>query len=426
MESDSPLPAIALAISLVLFSLASIAEAAISSVRRDRVQFLSTEGGPGAAALQTLQHLPLGPAGSLTLVRAVCFSSGLVSTIAIVIVDMGIRWFPVALAALAVIVFMGLIDTGAKRLASLYGERVATGAAGPVRLLSWLLNPILTGQAVFARLSPGLNGDKSDSGQELVPTEINLPLDSAGEPLDDREVRMILGVVRQDKTIAREIMVPRVDVVAVEIRTTIAELAEKMVAGGHSRIPVYKGDLDHVAGIAYARDILQRLTHDGDPERALAESVVRPALFTPESKTLEELLNEFQEKRVQMAMVVDEYGGVSGLVTIEDLLEEIVGEIQDEFDIGGPDVEPVSDNEYLMDARVGIEQIRELLNVSIEGDGFDTLGGFVYQRLGKIPSQGDIVEYDGLKIQVVSTVGRRLKRLRVTTMLGDAFRSNGK
>ena len=144
------------------------------------------------------------------------------------------------------------------------------------------------------------------------------------------------------------------------------------------------------------------------------QSVTRPALFIPESKTLEELLNEFQDKRVHMAIVVDEYGGISGLVTIEDLLEEIVGEIQDEFDVGEPEIESISDDEYIVDARLGIDQLNDLMNVSVEGDGYDTLGGFVYERLGKIPSPGDTLDHDGLRIEVITTVGRRLKKLKVT------------
>ena len=120
-----------------------------------------------------------------------------------------------------------------------------------------------------------------------------------------------------------------------------------------------------------------------------------------------------------MAIVVDEYGGVAGLVTIEDLLEEIVGEINDEFDIDEPEIEPIGENEFMIDARVSIDQLHELLRVSVEGNGFDTVGGFVYQRLGRIPATGDTVEYDGLKIEVVSTVGRRLKRLRVSRLAGE-------
>jgi CBS domain containing-hemolysin-like protein len=337
--------------------------------------------------------------------------------LALVITQIGVRWALIAIVSIALLVVLAVVSSLASRLASTKGERIALVAAGPSRALAWLLNPFLSMQAYVSSFSHRVRTNGTESGLELVPTEINLPLDSVGEPLDDREVRMILGVVRQDKTVAREIMVPRVDMIAVESHTSVAELAERMVTGGHSRIPVFNDDLDHIEGIAYARDILNYLVQDQETSGILAENVLRPALFIPESKTLEELLNEFQQRRMQMAIVVDEYGGVSGLVTIEDLLEEIVGEIQDEFDLGEPEIEPVSDTEFVMDARVGIEQLKELLNVSIEGDGFDTLGGFVYQRLGKIPSQGDSVDYNGLNIEVISTVGRRLERLRVKMLV---------
>ena len=185
-----------------------------------------------------------------------------------------------------------------------------------------------------------------------------------------------------------------------------------MVQSGHSRIPVYKESLDNISGIAYARDLLAALSED--TSQSVTEATIRPALFIPESKTLEDLLSQFQEERVSVAVVVDEYGGVAGLVTIEDLLEEIVGEISDEFDKGTPEIEQVSPDVTLMDARVSIEYLHDLLDAEIENDGFDTVGGFVYQRLGKIPSTGDTIDYDGIRIEVVSTLGRRPKRLRVT------------
>ena len=140
---------------------------------------------------------------------------------------------------------------------------------------------------------------------------------------------------------------------------------------------------------------------------------MRPALFIPESKSLEELLSEFLQERVQMAIVIDEHGGVSGLVTLEDLLEEIVGEIHDEFDVYTPEFEALGENLYAMNAGVSIERMNQLLGVAVESEGFDTLGGFVFKQLGKIPSPGDAVEYDGIRIEVSSTVGRRPQRLIV-------------
>ena len=229
---------------------------------------------------------------------------------------------------------------------------------------------------------------------------------------------MIRAIVALDTTVAREIMVPRVDIEAVESGTPVRELAVQMVAGGHSRIPIYEGDLDHIKGVAHARDILQHLINDDQNGGQSAGNVTRPALFIPESKNLEELLDEFQAVRVHMAVVIDEYGGVSGIVTIEDLLEEIVGEIQDEFDEDEDvtEIKEVGDNQYLVDARISIDQLNEDLDVSVENDGFDTVGGFVFDRLGKIPVVGDTVTYDGMRIEVLSTAGRRLKTLRITRL----------
>ena len=310
----------------------------------------------------------------------------------------------------------------ARSTCSLDRERFALQFAMPTRALAWLLNPILwVGEMLDRKIFPSPNEYTNGVTEDLPAIEINIPFETDGEPLDEREVRMIRGVVELDDTVAREIMIPRVDMVVSQIDTPIAELADLMMNSGHSRIPIYRNNQDRIEGIAYARDILQHLIQTNHSRDVVVEDIIRPALFIPEAKSLEELLNEFQQSRVHMAIVVDEYGGVSGLVTIEDLLEEIVGEIMDEFDVGEPEVVSLDQNTYMMDAGISIDDTRELLGIYVEGDGFDTLGGFVYQRLGKIPSPGDIVDYDGLKIEVVTTVGRRLKRLRVTKkVLKDA------
>ena len=416
METDSILSATALGISLVWFAIISLGVAGISSVSRQRVQQLKSQGLPGSGTLDRLHRTAMGPAGSLTVVRAICFSAALISSVALIITVEGLDWVGVAIVSLAVLIFLGLTDGVSRAVASTHGEQIALRFSILALVLAWLLKPLLAAQVRLIGQAARTRLDEESPGPEIILHEGVLQLDPDAEPLDEHEARMIRGVVRLDKTVAREIMVPRVDLVAAEVGISVAELAQQMTAGGHSRIPVYVSDLDHIEGIAYARDVLRLMvdTEDSATSRNLRE-VIRPALFIPESKTLEELLDEFQRRRVHMAVVVDEYGGVSGIVTIEDLLEEIVGEIQDEFDVGEPEIIPVTEGEYIMDARVSIDQLNELLNVYVEGDGFDTLGGFVYQRLGKIPSAGDGVDYyDGLRVEVVSTVGRRLKRLKVT------------
>ena len=224
---------------------------------------------------------------------------------------------------------------------------------------------------------------------------------------------MIRGVVQLDKTVAREIMTPRVDITAVDAGTSLEELAQVMNNAGHSRAPVYDGDLDRIEGVAHAKDVLRQIASGGDPSRLSAGEVARAPLFVPESKNLEELLEEFQERRVHLAIVIDEYGGVSGIVTIEDLLEEIVGEIQDEFDAEEPVIRNISGSEFQVDARLPIEDLNQSLGINIVADGFDTIGGLVFDQLGKVPAPGDTVHHDCLSIVVVDTVGRRPNILRI-------------
>ncbi len=225
---------------------------------------------------------------------------------------------------------------------------------------------------------------------------------------------MIRSILKLEDTPAREIMVPRLDIVAVDTHTPLSQVIDLVIQRGFSRIPLYEENIDNIIGIIYAKDLLRFLNHNGDAIDL--KKVAREAHFIPESKKISELLHEFQEKRVHLAIVVDEYGGVSGLVSLEDLLEEIVGDIQDEFDRGEPQIQKVSDTEAIMDAKVSIDQFSEMFSVQIEGDGFDTVGGFVLNQLGKIPSMGDELETQGIKISVLSTIGRRIKKVRVTKL----------
>ena len=184
-----------------------------------------------------------------------------------------------------------------------------------------------------------------------------------------------------------------------------------MWESGHSRVPLFEESLDNIVGVVHSRDMLRSLAAE-DTEVSL-KSIIRPPLFIPDSKRLDDLLRDFQENHIQIAIVVDEYGGTAGLVTIEDLLEEIVGEIEDEFDMGESLREMLSESEAVMDARISLEEVNQVFAVNLQGEGFDTLGGLLYQQLGKMPSPGDEVEVDGLTIKVISTMGRRIKQVQV-------------
>jgi putative hemolysin len=231
--------------------------------------------------------------------------------------------------------------------------------------------------------------------------------------LDEDEREMIHGIFEMSHRPVREVMVPRIDVAAVPRGATLGEVVERIVSTGYSRIPVFARTLDDVVGVVYAKDVLKalRLGTLDDP----AEPIARRPYFVPDTKKVDELLQDLQGERVHMAIVVDEYGGTAGLVTIEDLLEEIVGEIQDEYDEHEEEpIERMDARVSMVDARVSIRDVNEALDLHLNGEEFDTLGGLVYHELGKVPDEGDQIRVNGCLVTVMSTQGRRIRKLKVT------------
>jgi CBS domain containing-hemolysin-like protein len=211
--------------------------------------------------------------------------------------------------------------------------------------------------------------------------------------------------------VAREVMVPRIDVAAVEETTSLRQALDVIIQAGHSRIPVYRDSIDNIQGVLYAKDLLLpfRDSHDDTPITEL----MRPAYFVPESKRVDDLLQELQQRRVHMAIIVDEYGGTAGVVTIEDLLEEIVGDIQDEYDSEAPMAQQLGEREYAFDAQIRLDDVNEILNVALPLEESDTLGGFIYSQLGTMPAVGSRVHYEQLMLEVLSVQGRRILQVRV-------------
>lgn len=381
-DSSSLIPLAFLVASLVARVFLARVEVSLAEVERvERLQQAVAPRSPRPRALRMLDLPPLGVAGVLSIVRYVTVGTAVLSSASFALMVWDGNWFAMIASGAA-----GLVAVGIAQLAVARSRGESNGGTGA-----------------------------ASSHTDALMSDLNQALDNAGEPLEESEMRMIRGVVELDSTTAREIMSPRVDVQAVEMTTPMSGVLGRLIKSGHSRLPVYREDLDHIVGLVYAKDLLKILDGPSDDRTVLTEDMLREPLFIPETKTLEDLLREFQQKRVHIAIVVDEYGGVAGLVTIEDLLEEIVGEIEDEFDYGEPQIEEIAENEYRMDARTGLDDLREHLDVTVEADGFDTVGGLVYHRLGKIPTVGDAVDFDGLTIEVISTVGRRLQKLKVTT-----------
>ncbi len=259
--------------------------------------------------------------------------------------------------------------------------------------------------ALFARSIGAVTPDPDTDILSLVERE------EAAGGVEEQERRMIRGIIALEDKTAREIMVPRIDMAVADADESVGEVANLVTERGFSRVPVFRENIDDIVGIVFAKDLL-RIMSNGGRERPVSD-LLRDAFFIPESKRLDELLKEMQVRRVHMAIVVDEYGGTAGLVTIEDLLEEIVGEIEDEYDVARPPMEIISEDEVVLDAGASTDVLKDLFGYEVESEDFDTVGGFLIHRLGRLPAVGDEVAADGLTLRVLSMAGRRVRRLRV-------------
>ena len=207
-------------------------------------------------------------------------------------------------------------------------------------------------------------------------------------------------------------MTPRTKMFTLNSKKMLFEALPEINNSGFSRIPVYAENQDNIVGIVHVRDVLKSL--EQDQKVVSLESIMREPIFVSQEKRVSDLLKEMQGRQTHMAIVIDEFGGVEGCVTLEDLLEEIVGEIHDEFDSGAPQIKKIKEGEFYIDARIDIDDLSVTLGIEFEGEGFDTIGGFVLHQLGKIPSPSDNLQYNGFNIEVLTTVGRRIKTLKIT------------
>jgi CBS domain containing-hemolysin-like protein len=266
-------------------------------------------------------------------------------------------------------------------------------------------------QSFWKRLLHTLPG-----GRRRVLTEKDLQLiieeSEAEGVINEEEGEMLHSIFTLGETIVREIMVPRTDMVCCAVDAGVANILQAIIAAGHSRVPVYEGSADQIVGIVYAKDLLR---YWGVPDDDIdLKSVMREPYFVPETKNVEELLQEFRSKRVHLAIAVDEYGGTSGLITIEDLLEEIVGDIQDEFDREEALLTIQPDGAVLVDARMGLEEFEEYFKVAVARDKIDSVGGYLCDLFGHVPSLGEEIVDHGLQMCVVESDARTIRKVRIT------------
>lgn len=299
-------------------------------------------------------------------------------------------------------------------------------AVPPLRALTWVLTPITWPLNFVVRGVVRLFGVTSTGFHPLIqtPEELRLLVMEPGEAgatdIEDDEREMLRGVFEISETVVREVMTPRTEMVAVPVEVTLGRLLEVATEEGHSRIPVYQGTIDSVLGVVLTKDLLRVLHERGGSVEGEFDvrSILRPAYFVPDTKPVDELLSELRRQAVHVAIVLDEFGGTYGLVTLEDLLEEIVGEINDEFDEVEPEFETTPEGDVLIDAGVLISDVNERFGLRIPEEEFDTVGGFVFGSLGRVPEMGDAVPVmspEGeMELRVEQTDERRVSLLRLT------------
>jgi CBS domain containing-hemolysin-like protein len=395
------------AVSLVLAAVAA-AEAALERANDVRIQALAARGNRQALRIAGDVGQPGRFLGALTTARVLA-SAAIVGMFAYLGARDDDGYLSVIGFALGGGVYVAFIQMTVGLVVARSPELAALQLSGIARVTSFVfaVPAFILGlpSRVVARSIIQVSRDPETDILTLVERE------EAAGGVEEQERRMIRGIIALEDKSAREIMVPRIDMAVADIEDSIEDVATIVTERGYSRVPVFRENIDDIVGILYAKELLRAMSNGGR-ERPLAE-ILREPFFIPESKRLDELLQEMQSRRIHMAIVVDEYGGTAGLVTIEDLLEEIVGEIEDEYDVARPAMEVISEDEVVLDAGTTTDVLKELFDYEIESEDFDTVGGFVIHQLGRLPSVGDEVEVEGLNLRVLSMSGRRIRRLRV-------------
>ena len=406
--------AAAVFVGLVLFLFSATAETALAALSRARTNQLAERGLAAARRLDVFLDYPN---RFLTSTHVLRLLAGVFTTaflVALVIRAWGATPGQMLVTSLAIFLVLTLLLSFPRGIAVHDPERTLIALYYPVRTTAALLSPVvrlLNRIGGAAARAAGL-GDVPE-GPVHTEDDLHTHASAAHEAgiIEEDEQEMIDAVIDMDKTTAREIMVPRMDVTSLPADATVDRAVDLIRARGYSRIPVYEESIDNIIGVLYAKDLFRYL-------RAVqtdlqVRGLVRPAYFIPESKKTDELLRELQRQKVHIAIVADEYGGTAGIVTIEDLLEEIVGEIQDEYDREEAKIVSISEDEAIFDATVSIDDVNDALKLNLEGEDVDTIGGLLYERLGKVPALGDQTELEGVLLRVESTAGRRIRKVRV-------------
>ncbi len=414
---------IVLVVCFFVAALASGTETALTSVGRLRVRFLAEQGSQAAAILQRLRADPNRFLSTVLFINTLALIVASTATALMtnsILSRLGVSsfwalWITLLVSVLLSVVLLILAEVTPKTLAIANAEHWSLIAAGSVDRVASFLGPILWAVTIISR---GITGGRAARAPYLTEEELLTVLHVSEEQgvIEEQEHQMIHGIIEiGDKTV-REVMVPRTDIIAVDKTATLRDIAKLFKEHRHTRMPVYDRDIDHVIGLIHTKDLLLYYTLSA-PQKFDMDKVLRPIQFTPEQKKVDELLNEMRVKKQHMAIVVDEYGGTAGLVTLEDLLEEIVGEIRDEYDTTEEDqLAILNEHEARVDAGFPLEELNERLHLGIEESGdYDSVGGYVHSMLGKIAEAGDSFQAGRARFTVEKVKGRRIETIRLTS-----------
>lgn len=406
----------------------SLLQMSVISLKRSKMRQMADDGDLRAKRLVVLLEQPgrflaamqfaglaisLMAAGSAALIFVRYFHIRIVGSISdshVIPIDWAILLIIVLIIAFILQLFGQILP---RHLAVAKAEKIAISMSWLLFVVFLLLKPLVSVLNFASDSIVGMFGiDVSESDHQVTEEEIKMMLDVGEEEGLFRETgkEMINSIFEFDDTILREVMTPRTEITALPVSAAIEDVVS---AVRYSRIPVYQDNIDNIIGILYVKDLLSFLK-DKDKSTFNITELMRPAYYVPDAKKTDELFKEMQQKNIHMAVVIDEYGGTAGLVTIEDLLEEIVGNIFDEFDEKEDDVEKISDDTYIVSGRLSIEEISELLDVQIpDEDDYETIAGFVLGLLGKMPVVNDMVQYEDVTFTIVSLDEKRIEKIKV-------------
>ncbi|MBW7885220.1 MAG: HlyC/CorC family transporter [Caldilineaceae bacterium] len=400
---------IMLAAAAVVVALAAAAEIALAAVDRSEIRRMIEAGHSRAVLVNSL----LSEASQFWLAASLTRGIGkLVIGVALVFVA-GSSWPVLLVTILAAWLVLTAVQLGIRALVLRGPTAIAMALAPVIKGIIIVLAPLTF---MLHRAGLRMSGeDVADSDESIFMTEDGLRLlmqvSEEESTMQESEKQMIASILEMDETVAREVMVPRIDMVALEVNTDLQAALNVIIEAGHSRIPIYEGNVDVILGLLYAKDLL-KCFRDNQTDVPIRE-LLRPAYFVPASKRVDLLLKELRQQRIHLAMVVDEYGGIAGLVTVEDIIEEIVGDIQDEYDIHEEAYyQAIGEQTYLINSRLDIDSLADLLDTELPDEDADTVGGLIYSRLGHVPEQGESVDVEGWRFTVLSVEGRRINQVR--------------